>query len=99
MALPDGLRSLSQEDGYVFVNYTATPRDAVRAMSIRELVRRRAVVGYHERGHKYALAEQHERHQGDEKERMRRNMSKFRITRTSYSRMPGPASNEAHTPV
>jgi hypothetical protein len=99
MVLKHDFQTLSEGGGYVFVTYTATPKDAARTSSVREAVRRRAMVAYHEKGGRYATSEQHGHCQLDGKARMHRNMTKFKLDRTSSLQIPNSASREAAQPA
>ena len=99
MVLKHDFQTLSEEGGYVFVTYTATPKDAARALSVREAVRRQAMVAYHEKGGQYATSEQRGHCQSNGKARMHRNMTKFKLDRTSSLQIPNSASCEAAQPA
>ena len=102
MVLKHDFQTLSEEGGYVFVTYTATPKDSARASSVREAVRRQAMVAYHEKGGQYATyatSEQHGDCQSTGKARMHRNMTKFKLDRTSSLQIPNSTSREAAQPT
>ena len=99
MALEDDFQTLSKEGGYVFVTYTATPKDAARALSVRETVRRQAMVAYHEKGGRYTTSEQNGDCQTNGKTRMQRNLTKFKLDRTLSVEISTSASREAALPT